>query len=163
MSKRTVIIILIALLPLAFIAGFKCQQELSRFDAIGKPVFNIVELTSANKKEIGYLVSKNWGMTGDHQVTALTQRKPESERWMPNAKTDYIWRASFTTVFYKQVNDRVVIYSTSPPTRPSQFNTNLKIEFAEITSTQFDSLQNLTNTGIKKFDYLPTYNTSLLP
>ncbi|MCU7552905.1 hypothetical protein OCK74_27545 [Chitinophagaceae bacterium LB-8] len=158
MSKNTIITILIVLLPLAFWGGMKCQHESNRFDQIGKPLFNIVEFTSGKAKENRYLVSMTWGLTGDHQVTALTQTKPTSENWMPNPKTDYIWRGSFTTVFHQQFGDTIKIFSVDPPTIPTQLGSGLKIKLESITSSQFDSLQNITNASVKKFDYLPTHN-----
>ena len=147
MSKRTLLLLIVISFPLIFYAGLKCQQELSRFDQVGNPLITTIKFENKKLKDTLYLVSKRWGLTGDHQIYALTKHKTEDQNWMPHSTTDYIWQGD-NTIFYKQKNDTIKIWSMQSPDKQTDLQTKQVIQINKIDRATFDNLRVQVDTTI---------------
>jgi hypothetical protein len=136
-KKRTALIFLAILIPAIFYFGFTCNDELRDWDNIGRPVISSVGLISYTLEDSVYLISKRWGLTGDHQIYALSLRKPDKNGWHPNYETDCIWEG-YPTIFYQKVNDIITIYATDLPRKMPDFyfEHDIKIKLIEPSERQ---------------------------
>ncbi len=145
MSLRAFLLLLIGL-TLAFISGLKCQEVLSQMDEIGEATILVTKLPSNSKNQSLYFVTKRWGLTGDHQVIALTDQKPEMDKWAPNQATDYIWEGS-VEIYYQTKDDIIKIWASNLPDTTKQKYAS--IQFIQIRGGMFEILKNETSQAIK--------------
>ncbi|HYF04473.1 MAG TPA: hypothetical protein VEC36_13910 [Patescibacteria group bacterium] len=126
MKKSTVFLILIIGLPLSFFAGFQCNEAISGLDAVGKPTLNFVKLHNPEPEPL-FLISKRWGITGNHQIYALTKTEPNGESWHPDSLKDVIWKGE-PTIFYQVQNDSIIIFTTQLPDNNQRISTKSVVD-----------------------------------
>jgi hypothetical protein len=134
-KKITTLIFLVFLIPGIFYFGFKCNDEIRDWENIGRPVISSVGLINYTLDDSVYLVSKSWGLTGDHQIYALSMRKPDKNEWYPNYEKDCIWEGD-PTIFYQKVNDIITIYATDIPRKIPDFYFKHNIKITLIASSE---------------------------
>ena len=148
MNKKTFLILLIGL-PLAFFAGLKCQKTISQMDEISNPTISLTRLSGNSKIQPLYFVKKQWGLTGDHQIIALTTREPQEDKWLPNEATDFVWKGS-VTVYYQRKSDVLNVWASHlPDTTQKKL---IGVQFIQIRGEMFDELKNQTDQAIKLLD-----------
>src|SRR5699024_8170549 len=117
---RTVVIILsIIVFLLIGITGY-LYMNLPEFD----PNISVEKIYSKKYNESIYLKKKNWGITGNHQVIAIST--PPDGNPDLNKKTDFIFKG-LSNLFYKFENDTLHIYTNKASDVPSNFSSNIEI------------------------------------
>jgi hypothetical protein len=147
MRKGTIAMIFIGI-AISFFAGLKCKKTFSDIDEIGKPLLTTVRLKNDKLEDTIYLVTKRWGLTGDHQVFALTMTQPENEQWLPNPSTDLIWNGN-NTIFYQQKDDTIKISSLQLPNKKYELKTNQIILVEQINIRTYHKLREQVDASIK--------------
>lgn len=148
MPKRKTTILLLIGLPLAFFAGLKCQKNLTQIDEIGEPLLTTIKLPNEKLKDTVYLVTKRWGLTGDHQVFALTNTKPSDNHWQPNTSADLIWKGD-NIIFYQQQKDTIKIFTLQLPDKTQEIQTKQVIQVNQIDGAAFQRLRKQADTALK--------------
>ena len=146
MSRKNFIIILFISVVLSFFAGFKCKKISDQLDDIGKPSMPVVILNNDSLHETIYLVSKHWGLTGDHSIIALTKNDPKNE-WYPDSIQDIIFKGG--SVFYNQNSDTIKIWTDLMPDKSSHLITRQKIDLIGIDNPTAMKYREQINTSIK--------------
>jgi len=136
---------------LTFYAGFKCNQELSGWDQIGKPLIQTTILESIKLNDTVYLVSKRWGLTGDHQIYSVTTNMPADENWKPNPTNDLIWSGD-NTIYYQQKKDTIIFWSLNPPDSLFELKSRQTILYYQIDNARKDKFKLRSDSAIKIFE-----------
>lgn len=150
MKKGHLIIISILLIILSFWFGMKVELEFASWDEIGKPVFEKKQVYFPNKKVSLYLKSKNWGITGNHQISVIST-KPDFE-FQPDSISEYIFHG-FGGIIYKVENNTLKIYSTQKLKIPPKFESEINVELIEIKNNlEWIKLNDKIKTEYQKFE-----------
>ena len=149
MNRKTLNLISLVSLPLLLVIGIRCQQS-SMLEKIGEPQIKIIKLSEKENKPL-YFVKKNWGYTGDHQLIALTSKKPTDEHWIANKSTDYVWEGEIL-IYYQQNDDTLKVWSNYLPDTTKKSSINQAIQFEQIKGPMFDKLKQRVDTTIKVID-----------
>ena len=103
------------------------------------PTYNRVELVSGNNNKL-YIKSKNWGVTGDHQLTVISI---EDEREFEIDSTRQIIFNGLEPFLYKVSNDTLFLTLRQKSKIPDGFNSRWTIIQTEVDNpTMMDSMQN---------------------
>ena len=107
-----------------------------------------IEFKNDKLKDTVYLVTKRWGLTGDHQLFALTKTKPLDNHWQPDSSKDLIWKGE-STIFYQQKNDTINILTLHLPDKTQSLTTKQIIQVRQINVEIFHKLRKQVDTAIK--------------
>ncbi|PSR52497.1 hypothetical protein AHMF7605_02635 [Adhaeribacter arboris] len=119
------------------IAGIFLLIVLNDFTNAFQPTYSKVELISTKDNSVIYIKSKNWGLTGDHQVTVITSN--EDSEFEPDSTQEYIFNG-LGAVVYRVKQDTLILY-VSPKTKiPINFQSNWKIKQIETESSEKQEL-----------------------
>lgn len=83
-------------------------------------------------KDTVHVIASQWGLTGDH-IEIVLSNSPIAGR-VSNKSSDYIFYEP--TIFHKQENDTLFVYSLSLANVPGNFNTRIKIKQVKIEDTE---------------------------
>ncbi|HSC55155.1 MAG TPA: hypothetical protein VLC98_16095 [Phnomibacter sp.] len=149
MKRNTFWIVLLIGLPLTFFAGWKCQNIASQFDEIGKPTLSVIKVSQDNNAKSLFFVSKRWGLTGDHQVVALTNDRPQDDTWRPNESKDYVWQGD-VLIYYQKAGYHLRVWSNNlPDTTQKKIG---DIEFVQLRGDLFNQLRKKSDEAVKVVD-----------
>lgn len=92
------------------------------------PTYKRIELSSMNTEKI-YIKSKNWGVTGDHQLTVIST---DDEREFEIDSTRQIVFEGLTPFLYKVSNDTLFLTVSKTSEIPFGFNSRWTIIQKEV-------------------------------
>jgi hypothetical protein len=128
----------------------KVEREFASWDEFGKPVFEKRQIYFPNKNTTLYLKSKNWGITGNHQISVIST-KPDFE-FQPDSISEYIFHG-FGGIIYKVENNTLKIYSHQKPKIPLEFESDINVEFIEIkNNTEWNKLKTQIDNNYQIFE-----------
>ncbi|MBS1507079.1 MAG: hypothetical protein JSS79_10575 [Bacteroidetes bacterium] len=112
---------------------------LSRLTDAYAPTYNRVELVSVSKDKL-YIKSKNWGVTGDHQLTVIST---EDEGEFKIDSTKQIIFIGLEPFLYKVSNDTLFLTLRQKSKIPDGFNSRWIIIQREVDNlTMMNSMRN---------------------
>lgn len=131
MSKRSKMIIIIVV-GLVVIASAVYLFVYQAVDGLDSSTHKGSEIIFPHLKDTVYLMSSAWGLTGDHIEIVISNSSIAGRA--SNKSSDFIFYEP--TIYYKQENDSLVIYSLSLANVPGNFNTRIKIKQVKIEDTE---------------------------
>ena len=117
---RTVVNIIIGFV---FVVGLMVYWFLKELSDAFAPTYNRVELVSSSNEKL-YIKSKNWGVTGDHQLTVIST---ENEREFEVDSTRQIIFNGLEPFLYKVSNDTLFLTLRQRSRIPEGFNSRWTI------------------------------------
>jgi len=102
-----------------------------------QPNYSRVELISNKDKSVIYIKSKNWGVTGDHQITVITTN--EEREFEPDSTEEYIFN-ELGPFLYRVKGDSLILNVRSKANIPNNFKSNWKIEQIETENPEMQDL-----------------------
>lgn len=104
----------------------------------GRPTYRIIPLLSQDKKSTIYIKTKNWGVTGDHQLTVVsTSPKKEFE---PDSTKEMIFKG-LEPFLYKSNKDTLFLYVWENSIIPENFRSKWIIKQTEIDNPKMMNLR----------------------
>lgn len=137
---------IITLVLLTFGAGMLLERELTKWDEVGKPTYNMRNLYFDKQKTRLFLKTKTWGYTGDHSLTVLSLNS--DKEFQPNAKQEYIFDGD--ELFYKQTTDSLIIYYDSLISKPNLFSTSVKVKLVKY--KDYQALNDVLKNSLQKYE-----------
>jgi hypothetical protein len=122
---RTVVKIIIGLVV---VVGLVVYWFLSKLTSAYAPTYKRVELVSVDNDKL-YIKSKNWGVTGDHQLTVIST---EDEREFEIDSTRQIIFNGLEPFLYKVSNDTLFLTLRQKSRIPEGFNSRWTIIQQEV-------------------------------
>lgn len=110
------------------VAGLVVYWFLSKLTDAFSPTYNRVELVSTDNQKL-YIKSKNWGVTGDSQVTVITT---DDEREFEIDSTRHIIFDGLEPFLYKVSNDTLFLTLRQKSKVPENFNSRWTIIQTEV-------------------------------
>ena len=150
MKSKTIWIILLIGFPISFYAGWKYHETAAQLDDISKPTLSVIKVKQDENSRSLFFVTKRWGVTGNHQVIALTNDNPKDETWSPNESKDYVWQGE-VLIYYQITGSDVRIWTTQLPDTSQKKIPN--VDFVEISSDLFHDLRKKTDEALKVVTY----------
>ena len=116
--------------------------------------------TIKGSKDSLYIITKNWGVTGDNQLTIISPTNDKSSDLSSDSTTRYVFRGLDPFV-YRFKNDTLLLlvrngYTASSPT---MFSSSIKVVQNNIGGGNFDSLFVLSRQ--KKSEFKPPTDASM--
>ena len=149
MKSKTIWIILLIGFPISFYAGWKYHETAAQLDD-SKPTLSVIKVKQDENSRSLFFVTKRWGVTGNHQVIALTNDIPKDETWSPNESKDYVWQGE-VLIYYQITGSDVRIWTTQLPDTSQKKIPN--VDFVEISSDLFHDLRKKTDEALKVVTY----------
>lgn len=150
MKSKSIWIILLIGFPISFYAGWKYHETAAQLDDISKPTLSVIKVKQDENSRSLFFVTKRWGVTGNHQVIALTNDIPKDETWSPNESKDYVWQGE-VLIYYQITASDVRIWTTQLPDTSQKKIPN--VDFVEISSDLFHDLRKKTDEALKVVTY----------
>lgn len=102
------------------VAGLIIYWFFSKLTDVYSPTYNSVELISTKNQKL-FIKSKNWGVTGDSQITIITN---DEEREFEIDSTKQIISKGLEPFLYKVSNDTLFLTLRQKIKIPNGFNSN---------------------------------------
>jgi len=127
----------ILLFVILTIGGIFLLVVLNDFTDTFQPTYSRVELISDKDNSVIYIKSKNWGVTGDHQITVITT---DGEReFEPDSTREYVFKG-LGPFLYRVKGDSLILNVGSKVTIPNNFKTSWKIKQIETENPEMQDL-----------------------
>lgn len=146
MNRKTIWIVLLIGFPLTFYAGWKYHETAAQIDDIAKPSLSVVKVNQDEKDKSLFFVIKRWGVTGNHQVVALTNDEPKDGTWSPNESRDYVWQGE-VLIYYQTSGNHLTVWASHLPDTTQKKIPN--VDFVELRGDLFNQLRKKSDEAIK--------------
>ncbi|AOM79940.1 hypothetical protein [Pedobacter steynii] len=128
-------IILVVVLSIILLVYFLFDQSVRDF---GRPTYRIIPILSQDKKSTIYIKTKNWGVTGDHQLTVVST-SPEKE--FESDSTKEIIFKGLEPFLYKSNKDTLFLYVWEKSIIPENFRSKWIVKQTEIDNSKMMNLR----------------------
>jgi hypothetical protein len=133
---RIFLVILVVVLSIISVVYFLFEQSVRDF---GRPTYRIIPILSQNKKSTVYIKTKNWGVTGDHQLTVIST-SPEKE-FEPDSTKEMIFKG-LEPFLYKSHKDTLYLFVWEKSIIPENVRSKWIVKQTEIDNSKMMNLRN---------------------
>lgn len=133
---RTFSVILAVVLSIISLVYFLFEQSVGDF---GRPTYRIIPILSQNKKSTIYIKTKNWGVTGDHQLTVVST-SPEKE-FEPDSTKEMIFKG-LEPFLYKSNKDTLFLFVWEKSIIPENVRSKWIVKQTEVDNPKMMNLRN---------------------
>jgi hypothetical protein len=127
----------ILLFVILAIGGIFLLVVLNDFTNTFQPTYSKVELISDKDNSVIYIKSKNWGVTGDHQVTVIST---DGEReFEPDSTKEFVFKG-LDPFLYRVKGDSLILNVRSKVKIPINFKSRWKIKQIETENPEMQDL-----------------------
>lgn len=109
-----------------------------------QPTYTKTELKSSQDNSKIFIKSKNWGVTGDHQITVISLNEEEFE---PDSTQEYVYHG-LEPFLYKVKEYTLLVFPWEKALVPAKFNSNWVITQKEVENPEMADLR--ANPDVKR-------------
>ena len=129
------------ILGLVVIGGLTFYWFISKLTDAYSPTYNRIELVSTGKQKL-FIKTKNWGVTGDHQMTIITT--DDQEEFIIDSTKQVIFKG-LDPFLYKVSSDTLFLTLRQKSRIPANFKSHWTIIQTEVDNpTMMNSMTNLS-------------------